>query len=198
MAKKILIADDHALFRIGIRYALSAKNFKVVAEAATGHEAINLALIEQPDLAILDIKMPELDGIAACKEILKYSPKTLIIMLTTFEEPAILLAAKKAGAKACLSKETEIDVLVKKLEDILKYPNYSWFPNIEVPELTNRESQVLKLLVDGLSNKEIAKELSLSPETVKDYLQNIYHKLGVSDRHAASKKSRELGLLMFA
>ncbi|HHO56315.1 MAG TPA: response regulator transcription factor [Trueperaceae bacterium] len=198
MAKKILIADDHALFRIGIRYALNAKKFNVVAEAATGYEAINLALLEQPDLAILDIKMPELDGIAACKEILKYSPNTLIIMLTTFEEPAILLAAKKAGAKACLSKETEIDVLVKKLEDILKYPNYSWFPNIEVPELTNRESQVLKLLVDGLSNKEIAKELSLSPETVKDYLQNIYQKLGVSDRHAASKKSRELGLLMFA
>ena len=198
MSKKILIADDHALFRIGIRYALAAKGFSVVAEAGTGNEAVNLALLEQPDLAILDIKMPELDGIAACKEILKFSPKTLVVMLTTFEEPAILLAAKKAGAKACLSKETEIDVLVRKLEDILNFPDYSWFPSIDVPELTKRELQVLSLLVDGLSNKEVAKELSISPETVKDYLKNIYHKLNVKDRLGAVKKSRELGLLMFA
>jgi len=119
-------------------------------------------------------------------------------MLTTFEEPAILLAAKKAGAKACLSKETEIDVLVRKLEDILNFPDYSWFPSIDVPELTKRELQVLSLLVDGLSNKEVAKELSISPETVKDYLKNIYHKLNVKDRLGAVKKSRELGLLMFA
>ncbi len=198
MSNRILIADDHALFRMGIRYALTAKGFDVVAEANNGNEAINLALLEQPDLAILDIKMPELDGIAACSEILKYSPNTLIIMLTTFEEPAILLAAKNAGAKAYLSKETEIAELVNKLEDILKFPDYPWFPSLEVPELTKREAQVLRLLVDGLSNKEIAKNLSISPETVKDYLQNIYHKLEVNDRLAAAKKSRELGLLMFA
>lgn len=197
MAKRILIADDHSLFRMGIRYALIAKGFDVVAEAATGNEAINLCLLKKPDLAILDIKMPESDGIFACQEILKFSPNTLIIMLTTFEEPAILSAAKKAGAKAYLSKETEIDELVNKLKDILKFPDYPWFPTIEVPELTNRESQVLKLLVDGLSNKEIARDLSLSPETVKDYLQNIYSKLEVNDRLAAAQKSRELGLLMF-
>ena len=196
-SKRILIADDHALFLMGIRFALEARGFEVVAEAAGGYEAINLAMLERPDLAILDIKMPELDGFVACREIKKVSPETIVVMLSTFDEPAILQSAKLAGATAYFSKEIDIAELANKLTDIMFAPQYPWFPQVEVPELSKRELDVLSFLLKGHSNKEIAVELSISTETIKDYLHSIYRKLDVSDRLSAAQKSRELGLLMF-
>ena len=192
---RVLIADDHPLFRMGLRYALSAKNFAVIAEAENGKDAIGKALSEAPDIVLLDVKMPVTDGIEACRILRQRAPKVLIIMLTTFEEEAIIQAARDAGAHGFFSKETDPAELAAKLERIVANPQGDWLPSVQLPELTARESQVLQLLGQGYSNKKIAKQLAISPETVKDYLHGIYRKLDVSDRLAAVSRARQLGLL---
>jgi DNA-binding NarL/FixJ family response regulator len=193
-ALRVLIADDHPLFRMGLRYALAAQGFEVVAEAADGKEALELCRLHRPQAVLMDVKMPNLDGIEACKRLKAALPETLVVMLTTFEEPAIVQAAKMAGATGYLSKETNPVELAKALRRIVERPERNWLPRVELPKFTPRERQVLALLVEGGSTKQIAKALDLSPETVKDYLANVYRKLGVRDRLAAVREARELGL----
>ncbi len=193
-ALRVLIADDHPLFRMGLRYALAAQGFEVVAEAADGKEALELCRLHRPQAVLMDVKMPNLDGIEACKRLKAAFPEILVVMLTTFEEPAIVQAAKVAGATGYLSKETDPVELAKALRGIAERPERNWLPRVELPAFTPREKQVLTLLVAGGSTKQIAKALDLSPETVKDYLANIYRKLGVRDRLAAVREARELGL----
>ena len=193
-ALRVLIADDHPLFRMGLRYALAAQGFEVVAEAADGKEALELCCLHRPQAVLMDVKMPNLDGIEACKRLKAALPETLVVMLTTFEEPAIVQAAKVAGATGYLSKETDPVELAKALRRIVERPERNWLPRVELPEFTPRERQVLALLVEGGSTKQIAKALDLSPETVKDYLANVYRKLGVRDRLSAVREARELGL----
>lgn len=190
----ILIADDHPLFRVGLKYALEDYGFKVIAEASDGEEALEAAKEYPPDALLLDIKMPVLDGIEVCKQARKFLPEALIIMLTTFEEEAIIQAARKAGANGFFSKETEPRELAKKIEMIVANPTHDWLPKVALPEFTSRERQVLELLNQGHTNKKIAQDLCISPETVKSYLSNIYQKLGVSDRLAAVRKAQELGI----
>jgi two-component system nitrate/nitrite response regulator NarL len=193
-ALRVLIADDHPLFRMGLRYALAAQGFEVVAEAADGKEALELCRLHRPQAVLMDVKMPNLDGIEACKRLKAAFPEVLVVMLTTFEEPAIVQAAKVAGATGYLSKETDPHELARALRGIVERPERNWLPRVELPEFTPREKQVLALLVAGGSTKQIAKALDLSPETVKDYLASIYRKLGVRDRLAAVREARELGL----
>jgi two-component system, NarL family, nitrate/nitrite response regulator NarL len=195
MSLRLLIADDHPLFLTGIKYALSAQGFTVVAEAKNGEEAVAACLEAKPDVALLDIKMPLLDGIEACRRITQHDPAMIVLMLTTFEEPGVIQAAKQAGAKGYLSKETPALELATLVRNILKNPDRDWFPKIVLPELTPREEDVLGLLIQGLSNKEIAKALRLSPETVKDYLERLYGKLAVNDRLAAIGKAQSLKLI---
>lgn len=192
---RLLIADDHPLFLMGIKYALSAQGFSVVAEATNGEEAVSANLKHQPDVALLDIKMPQLDGIEACRKMLAQHPKLVVIMLTTFEEPGVIQAAKLAGAKGYASKETPPQELATLIQKIIKSPDRDWFPKITLPELTQRERDVLELLVRGLSNKDMAKVLGLSPETVKDYVERLYGKLEVSDRLGAINKAQSLRLV---
>lgn len=192
---RLLIADDHPLFLMGIKYTLSAQGLLVVAEATNGEEAVAACLKHQPEIALLDIKMPKLDGIEACRQMVAKQPSLVVIMLTTFEEPGVIQAAKHAGAKGYVSKETPPLELAAIIQKIAKSPDRDWFPKITLPDLTGREEDVLGLLVQGLSNKDIAKALRLSPETVKDYLERIYAKLEVSDRVAAIHKAQSLRLL---
>ena len=103
---RVLIADDHPLFRVGLAYALRARGFDVVAEAENGRHAVDLARTHRPELAVLDVRMPELDGVEACAALVALDPAPLVVMLTTFEEPALIAAARRAGATAYLSKET--------------------------------------------------------------------------------------------
>lgn len=191
----VLIADDHPLFRMGLRYALRAQGFEVDAEAANGLEAVELCRERAFDVVLLDVKMPEMDGIEACKLIARTPEPPLIVMLTTFEEPAIVRAAADAGASAYLSKETSPDTLASAIRAIVEQPERNWMPRVEVPELTPREAQVLELLAEGCTNKEMAKRLDLSPETIKDYLNGVYRKLEVRDRLGALAKAREMGLV---
>lgn len=191
---RILIADDHPLFRVGLSYTLKNLGFDVVAEAFDGQDALEKCLSMRPEAALLDVKMPRLDGLSACKQISSQIPSLRIIMLTTFSEPALVEAARAAGAAGFVSKETEASELARLIHKMLEQPNFRHFPVVNLPKLTARELEVLKHLVTGLQNKEIAKVLGVSPETIKDHLERLYQKLEVQDRMGAVSRARALGL----
>ncbi len=192
---RVLIADDHPLFRMGLALALKADGFEVVAEAENGRQAVERARHAAVDVVVLDVRMPELDGIDACTIITSAVDAPVVVMLTTFEEPAVVQAARAAGATAYLSKETSPRELARMLRQILANPERDWLPEVSLPELTPREAEALAALARGLSNKAIAAELGISPETVKDYLENVYRKLDVRDRVSAVRRAAELGLV---
>jgi two-component system, NarL family, nitrate/nitrite response regulator NarL len=193
---KVVIADDHPLFRIGIAYGLRGLELDVVGEACDGLEAVTLCERLRPDAVLLDVKMPNLDGLEACKRISKILPQARIIMLTTFSEAALVSAARSAGAVAFVSKETEAARLASLIRKLCADPNLTVFPaGPELPTLTKRELEVLALLASGLTNKEMARTINLSPETVKDHLENLYRKLDAQDRLGALSKARELGMI---
>ncbi len=195
MKARIVIVDDHPLFRVGLGYALRALEFDVVAEAQDGAEGVRKCLEHKPDAVLLDAKMPNMDGLEACRQIHANLPLTKILMLTTFSEPALVQAAKDAGAAGFISKETEAPKLAQLIERLLKDPSATQFPRIELPKLTPRELEVLRAMVLGKTNKEIAKDLKLSPDTIKDHLENLYRKLEAQDRVTASQRARDLGLV---
>ena len=190
----VLIVDDHPLFRMGLSMALKAEGFQVVGEAENGRQAVERCRHADVDVVLLDVRMPELDGISACKAITAAPNAPVAVMLTTFEEPAVIQAARDAGASAYLSKETEPRELARMLRNILADPKRDWLPSVALPSHTRREEEVLGLLAQGLSNKAIASRLGLSPDTVKDHLENVYRKLEVRDRVSALRRATELGL----
>ena len=190
----VLIVDDHPLFRMGLSMALKAEGFQVVGEAENGRQAVERCRHADVDVVLLDVRMPELDGISACRSITAAPGAPVAVMLTTFEEPAVIQAARDAGATAYLSKETEPRELARMLRNILADPKRDWLPSVALPSLTRREEEVLALLAQGLSNKAIASRLGLSPDTVKDHLENVYRKLEVRDRVSALRRATELGL----
>ena len=191
---RLIIADDHPLFRVGLKAALEREGFSVLAEAGDGEQAVVLCLEHSPQAVLLDIKMPLLDGISAARTLRQKGFKGLVAMLTTFSEPALVQQAAQAGADAFWSKEMPPDELAFRLKRLaagqeprLKAP--------ALPTLTPREKSVLELLSQGLSTKEIAQVLLLSPETVKDHLFRLYSKLGAKNRVEAIESARELGFL---
>jgi two-component system, NarL family, nitrate/nitrite response regulator NarL len=192
---RIIIVDDHPLFRVGLSYALRSLGFDVIAEASDGIEGVRRVTELKPDAVLLDAKMPRMDGLEACREITRALPQTRVVMLTTFSEPALIQAAKDAGASGFVNKETEAERLAELLERMLQDQTYTRFPTIELPKLTSRELEVLRLMATGQSNKEIARALGLSPDTIKDHLENLYRKLEASDRVTAAKRAQQLGLV---
>ncbi len=194
-APRVLVVDDHPLFRMGLVMALRSEGFEVVGEAENGRQAVERTRHGEVDVVLLDVRMPELDGISACKTITSAPDAPIAVMLTTFEEPAVIQAARAAGATAYLSKETEPRELARLLRSILAHPERDWMPRVALPDLTPRETEVLGWLAQGLSNKAIASRLGLSPDTVKDHLENVYRKLEVRDRVSALRRATELGLV---
>lgn len=192
---RVLIADDHPLFRMGLAYALANEGFDVVAEVGTGELAIDRCRQGGVDIAVLDVRMPGVDGIAACQAITAFDDPPLVAILTTFDEPAIIAAARDAGAHAYLSKETAAHELARILRKLVEDPTRRYLPRVELPDLTPREGEVLTLLARGMATKEIASHLGLSPETIKDYVQAVYRKLEVHDRVSAVRRAAELGLV---
>ncbi|MFD3006389.1 response regulator [Thermus tengchongensis] len=190
---RVLIADDHPLFRLGLRAGLEGEGLVVVAEAQDGKEALEKTLALNPEAVLLDLRMPVLDGLECTRMLRRKGYSGLIALLTTYQEPALVREAFLAGADAYFSKELSAPELKRRLlrvaqgEEKLKPP--------DLPSLTSREEEVLRLLAQGLSVKEMAKALGLSPDTVKDHLESLYGKLLVRNRVEALEKARSLGFL---
>jgi DNA-binding NarL/FixJ family response regulator len=209
---RVLIADDHPLFRHGIRALLeAAPDFEVTGEAKTGEEAIGLAASLQPDVILMDIQMPVINGIEATRRILHTSPHIRILMVTMFEDDASVFTAMRAGARGYILKDAEKVALLRairavgrgeaifspaiatRLIDFFSAPRPATPPQV-FPELTGREREILDLIAQGHSNTEIAARLVLSHSTVRNYVSNIFSKLQVADRAHAIIRAREAGL----
>ena len=202
----ILLVDDHPVVRAGIEGILnSQEDIIVVGEANNGAEAISLSQSLKPDLILLDLRMPEVDGVTAIREIKKQANPPQILVLTTYDTDADIVRAIEAGATGYLLKDTPRDELftavrrVAKGESVLAPVVASrLMERMRAPaeeQLSGREIEVLQLVSRGNGNKEIAKQLHISTATVKTHLIHIYDKLGVSDRTAAVTVALERGIL---
>jgi len=205
-----LIVDDHPMYRQGIRSALSiVAGFEVVGEASNGEEAIEQATSLMPDIILMDIQMPDTSGIVATRKILDVSPHIGIIIVTMFDDDDSLFSALRAGARGYLLKGAEHEEIARSVkavaagEAIFSAPiatriiDYFSAPKSRqqiLPELTNREREVLELVANGISNKEIAQKLVISPKTVRNHVHNIFTKLHVNSRFQAIMLAREAGL----
>lgn len=203
---RIVIADDHPIFRAGLQGLLSAQeDFEVVGEAANGREAVSVVRHVLPELLLVDLQMPELDGVGAIKEIREISPKTRILVLTTYDSDGDILRAVEAGATGYLLKDTPREELFKAIRAIARGDS-ALSPSVASKligrargpverSLSAREIEVLTLVARGTGNKIIAKDLRISEATVKTHLLHIFAKLGVDDRTAAVTVAMERGML---
>ncbi len=208
---RILIAEDHPLFRKGMVFLLSSvPEFEVVGEAATGEEAVTRAAELRPDVILMDLQMPEVNGIEATKRILQDSPSVRILVVTLFEDDDSVFAALRAGARGYVLKDADEEEMILSIravsrgeaifspaiaERVLAYfASPMPAPPQAFPSLTDREREILNLIAQGHPNPSIAKELSLSTKTVGNYVSNIFTKLQVADRAQAIIRAREAGL----
>ena len=210
MTPRVVIADDHPVFRHGLRAVLAADGVDVVADAATGAEAVAAAREHAPDVVLMDVSMPDGDGIEATREIAAVAPDVAVLMLTMSEEDDALVAALRAGARGYLVKGTgaeEIGRAVRSVADgeliigaAMAARMTSWLTRPGAagadpfPELTARERDVLDLMARGRSNEQIARVLGLSAKTVRNHVSNVLTKLRVTGRSEAIVRAREAGL----
>jgi DNA-binding NarL/FixJ family response regulator len=212
MSLRVLVADDHPVVRAGLRALIDAADgMTVVAEAGDGRDAVRLARAHGPDVVVMDLAMPALDGAAATQEILSVRPATGVVVLTMHTDDAALAAALQAGALGFVVKDSiGADVLdaIRAVAVGTAYFAAAVAPRVirlastgirtaalvALPELTAREREVLTLVTDGLDNATIARRLTVSPMTIRNHLTNILAKLNVSDRQAAAEVARRAGL----
>ena len=212
---RILIADDHPLFRDGMHGLLDAMpDTEVVGEAATGDEAVALAASLQPDVILMDIKMPGQNGIAATLQILARHPEIGILVVTMFEDDDSVFAAMRAGARGYLLKAASHEEILRAIRGVsngeaifgpgIARRLIGFFAGSAVaapptpprtfPELSDREDAILRLIAQGRSNRQVADVLALSVKTVQNHVSNIFGKLQVADRAQAVIRAREAGL----
>jgi DNA-binding NarL/FixJ family response regulator len=196
---RVMLADDHRLVRAGLEQLLSiAPDLQVVGAAAGGHEAIELACALQPDVVLMDISMPDLDGISATRELRRRRPQTPVVMLTSTSDRDRILDALDAGAIGYLLKDAEPEQLFRGIRSAARGdspldPKAARAvltgrrpASATQPQLTPREQEILRLVVAGFPNKAIAHELLISEKTVKNHLGRIFQAIGVSDRTQAA------------
>jgi len=210
---RLVIADDYELIRTGLRAMLTGqRGLEVVGLAANGREALALCRRLQPDLALIDVRMPEMDGLATCRSIKQECPATSVILITVYEKSEYLIEALKAGAAGFVLKDITQPELITSIRRVLRRESLL---NSEVvvrllghldgetssreellpKQLSDREYEVLCLLAQGKTNPEIAQQLTISVGTVKIHVEHILAKLRVSDRTQAAVRAIELGLL---
>lgn len=209
---RVLIADDHTLFRDGLRALLaSIQDVEVVGEASSGKEAVRLAVEHQPDVILMDIQMPDPNGVEATRQILRASPHIGIIALTMFQDDDTVFAMMHAGARGYILKGADQAELLRAVRAVANGESLfspaiarrlmQFFANLKpaslpeiFPELTEREREILVCIADGQTNAEIAAKLVISIKTVRNHVSNIFSKLQVADRAQAAIRAREAGM----
>ncbi|MBU5426403.1 response regulator transcription factor [Tissierella pigra] len=201
----VIIADDHQLIREGIKQILELEgNINVVGQACNGEEAFNMAKELEPDIILLDINMPKLNGIETLKKIKDMGIKTKVVILTIHEDKEYILKTLKLGADAYMLKDLSSDNLIRGIQEVAKgkkyiqssvadlvkeFSSYEEYPDTNINKinsLTKREYEVLILIAEGLNNKDIAENLYISEKTVKNHVSNIFKKLDINDRVQAA------------
>jgi DNA-binding NarL/FixJ family response regulator len=207
---RVLVADDHPVFRDGLRLLLEATpDTELVGEASTGVEAVAMAASLTPDVVLMDIQMPDLNGIEATRRIVADQPAVGVIIVTMYEDDSSLFAAMRAGARGYILKGAAKADILRAIRGVasgdaifgpaIAHRLMGFFagrpaaPATAFPELTEREREVLALIAAGRNNAEIADRLSLSPKTVRNNVSIILDKLQVADRSAAIVRAREAG-----
>jgi two-component system response regulator DevR len=201
---RILIADDHEVVRLGIKALLQQQSdLRVIAEASTGEEAVQQAMAHHPDVVVMDIRMPGLSGVDACRKIVQQLPSTRVVMLTSFAEDDLLFAAIRAGASGYVLKRIGSDDLVRTIQAVGRGESAldpavteAVFREVRqadkvkrsamFADLSAQEMRVLALIADGLTNREIAGQLFLGEGTVRNYVSNLLSKLNLSNRAEAA------------
>lgn len=207
---RVVLADDHPVVRAGLSALLgSMPDIEVVGIAADGRAAIKEVVLHRPDVALLDLGMPELDGFAATREIVRALPGVAVLILTMFDDDDSVFAAMRAGASGYVVKGAEQEDLARAIravaageaifspgvaQRVLKFLTTPATPADPFPELTPRERDILGLLAEALPNAAIARRFGLSPKTVANHLSSIFAKLQVADRATAILRAREAGL----
>ncbi len=206
---RLLLADDHRMLRDGLRRSLSAAGFDIVGEASNGEEAVRLAQALRPDLILMDVTMPVLDGIEATRLVRSKVDGTQVVMLTMHGDSDLMTRALQAGAVGYLVKDCSTEDVVAAVElalgeggvsaelasSMLAEARRSDSAGKEPPLLSGREEEVLQLVADGLSLPEIGSELFISVKTVKNHLASIYQKLEARDRTQAVLRAVRLGIV---
>lgn len=206
-AVRVFLCDDHTLFRQGVRKLLELeRDIQIVGEASNGQEMLNMLKKAGPDIILMDINMPEVDGIAATYKIKKMSPRTNIIILTVYEDEPHIFQAIKAGAMGYLLKDVSIEEVIEAIRKVYKgeallqptiatkvLKEFAMLDKRKVKEgdrfyndLTEREKEILRLIALGGANKEIAQKLGISEKTVKNHISNIFQTLHVNNRTQAA------------
>jgi DNA-binding NarL/FixJ family response regulator len=209
---RVMIADDHTLFREGLKSLFSSiEDIETVAETSTGKATIEEASRLQPDVILMDIQMPDINGIEATRQVLRASPHIGIVMLTMFEDDESVFAAMRAGARGYVLKGVDQDVMLRAIRGVANGESLfsadiaermiHFFSNLApvdtgnvFPELTIREREILALIAQGHTNADIAQKLVISLKTVRNHVSNILNKLQVVDRVQAVIRAREAGL----
>jgi DNA-binding NarL/FixJ family response regulator len=209
---RVLIADDHPIFRDGLRALLATdSSIELAGEAADGTEVQHRVAELRPDIVLMDLHMPGVDGVAATREIVQRAPGTAIIVLTMFDDDDSVFAAMRAGARGYLLKGTNQADLIRAIHlvaaggamfgpavaqrvmEFFARPRHAAAPPA-FPQLTDREHEILDLIAQGQPNHSIAVRLSISEKTVRNHVSNIFTKLAVADRAQAVVRAREAGL----
>jgi DNA-binding NarL/FixJ family response regulator len=208
---RVLIADDQTLFRSGLARLLDVDDrVTVVGEAVDGLDAVKLAASLKPDVVLMDIKMPNLDGIEAARRIISDNPKVRVLMLTTFEADNHVIQALKAGASGYVLKDSQASAIVSSVlavvagervmasavaNRVLEMLTGATTPKEFYDGLTAREVEILKMLATGMANKQIAFKLKISDKTVRNHVSNMYEKLNIFDRSQAVLYAVRKGLV---
>jgi DNA-binding NarL/FixJ family response regulator len=207
---RVVVADDHPIVRAGLTALLgSIPDFEVAGVAANGREAVREVVLTKPDVALLDLNMPELDGIAVTRELARVAPQVAVLVLTMHEDDDAVFAAMRAGARGYLVKGVEQEDIARAVRSVaageaifgpgvaqrvlasLQAPPST---GAVFPELTSREHEILDLLAAGLNNSAIAHRIGVAPKTVANNVSSIFTKLQVTDRSQAIVRARDAGL----
>ena len=202
---RVLVVDDHSLLRTGVANIINHEpDLQVVAESANGRDAVEAFRAHHPDIVLMDLRMPEMEGVEAVRLIRGLDPQARVVVLTTYDADEDIARALQAGAKAFILKDIAADALVTCIRDVLAGKTYlaptaaaKLAERVTQVQLTPRELAALRLLANGQSNKEIATSLDISERTVKTHLAHLFEKLGVTSRTEAVRVATRRGLVRF-